>query len=158
MYKKDNYHHREIINRLASGDNLTREEWMILLDSLDDDEREYLHYKAAETARLHYGSGVYVRALIEISSYCKNNCNYCGIRCGNKEAQRYRLSKEEILECCSDGAALSFNTFVMQGGEVGRDIHVYRDLIDQPCEASIDAEAKYLLEFERSMLKKYNML
>ena len=48
--------------------------------------------------------------------------------------------------------------FVMQGGEVGRDIHVYRDLIDQPCEASIDAEAKYLLEFERSMLKKYNML
>ena len=117
MYKKDNYHHREIINRLASGDNLTREEWMILLDSLDDDEREYLHYKAAETARLHYGSGVYVRALIEISSYCKNNCNYCGIRCGNKEAQRYRLSKEEILECCSDGAALGFNTFVMQGGE-----------------------------------------
>lgn len=48
--------------------------------------------------------------------------------------------------------------FVMQGGEVGRDIHVYRDLIDHPCEAAIDAEAKYLLEFERSMLKKYNMI
>ena len=46
--------------------------------------------------------------------------------------------------------------FVMQGGEVGRDIHVYRDLIENPCEAVIDAEAKYLLDFERSMLKKYN--
>ena len=46
--------------------------------------------------------------------------------------------------------------FVMQGGEVGRDIHVYRDLIENPCEAAIDAEAKYLLDFERSMLKKYN--
>ena len=47
--------------------------------------------------------------------------------------------------------------FVMQGGEVGRDIHVYRDLIESPCEAAIDAEAKYLLEFEKSMLRKYNM-
>ena len=46
--------------------------------------------------------------------------------------------------------------FVMQGGEVGRDIHVYRDLIDTPCETAIDAEAKYLLDFERSMLKEYN--
>ncbi len=48
--------------------------------------------------------------------------------------------------------------FVMQGGEVGRDIHVYRDLIENPCEEAIDAEAKYLLEFERDMLKKYGMV
>ena len=47
--------------------------------------------------------------------------------------------------------------FVMQGGEVGRDIHVFRDLIDNPCEARIDEEAKYLLNFEKEMLKKYNM-
>lgn len=47
--------------------------------------------------------------------------------------------------------------FVMQGGEVGRDIHVYRDLVDNPSEARIDEEAKYLLEFEKSMLRKYNM-
>jgi D-psicose/D-tagatose/L-ribulose 3-epimerase len=45
----------------------------------------------------------------------------------------------------------------MQGGEVGRDIHVYRDLIENPCEATIDAEAKYLLDFERAMLTKYGM-
>ncbi len=47
--------------------------------------------------------------------------------------------------------------FVMQGGEVGRDVHVYRDLIRNPSEEAIDAEAKYLLDFERSMLKKYHM-
>lgn len=47
--------------------------------------------------------------------------------------------------------------FVMQGGEVGRDIHVYRDLIENPSEAAIDEEAKYLLNFEKDMLKKYNM-
>lgn len=47
--------------------------------------------------------------------------------------------------------------FVMQGGEVGRDIHVYRDLLENPTEAAIDVEAKYLLDFEKEMLKKYNM-
>ena len=45
----------------------------------------------------------------------------------------------------------------MQGGEVGRDIHVYRDLIENPSEAAIDAEAKYLLNFEKEMLTKYGM-
>lgn len=47
--------------------------------------------------------------------------------------------------------------FVMEGGEVGRDIHVYRNLVENPTEARIDEEAKYLLNFEREMLKKYNM-
>lgn len=47
--------------------------------------------------------------------------------------------------------------FVMQGGEVGRDIHVFRDLVDNPCEATIDAEAAYLLHFEQNMLRKHHM-
>ena len=47
--------------------------------------------------------------------------------------------------------------FVMQGGEVGRDIHVYRDLIENPSEEAIDKEAEYLLDFERSMLAKYKL-
>ena len=47
--------------------------------------------------------------------------------------------------------------FVMQGGEVGRDIKVYRDLLKDPSEEKIDAEAKYILEFERNMLRKYHM-
>ena len=47
--------------------------------------------------------------------------------------------------------------FVMQGGEVGRDIKVFRDLLENPTEERIDAEAKYILDFEKAMLKKYNM-
>lgn len=47
--------------------------------------------------------------------------------------------------------------FVMQGGEVGRDIHVFRDLVDNPCEATIDAEAAYLLHFEQDMLRKHHL-
>lgn len=109
--------HIDIINQLAEGELLTYDEWMVLLSTLDVEEREYLRAKAQEVATSNYGHGVFVRALLEISSYCRNNCYYCGIRASNRNAQRYRLTKEEILECCKEADALGFNTFVMQGGE-----------------------------------------
>ncbi len=64
-----------------------------------------------------YGDEVYIRGLIEISNFCKNNCLYCGIRNGNTKLHRYRLSPEDILQCCHEGYALGFRTFVLQGGE-----------------------------------------
>ncbi len=67
----------------------------------------------------HYGRRVFLRGLIEFTSYCKNNCYYCGLRRDNKNAERYRLTEEQILECCDYGASLGFNTFVLQGGEDG---------------------------------------
>ena len=72
---------------------------------------------ADEIRRRYYGTDVYIRGLLEISNHCQNNCYYCGIRCGNRKAGRYRLTKEEILECCETGYALGFRTFVLQGGE-----------------------------------------
>lgn len=65
----------------------------------------------------YYGDKIFARGLIEISNICKNNCYYCGIRAENKNVIRYRLSKDEILECCQTGYDLGFRTFVMQGGE-----------------------------------------
>jgi biotin synthase len=65
----------------------------------------------------HFGKGVYKRGLIEISSYCRNDCHYCGIRASNMNASRYRLSDEEIFAACADGHRLGFRTFVLQGGE-----------------------------------------
>jgi len=62
---------------------------------------------------------VYIRGLIEFTNYCRNDCYYCGIRRSNREAERYRLTKEQILECCSTGYDLGFRTFVLQGGEDG---------------------------------------
>ena len=55
--------------------------------------------------------------MIEFTNICKNDCYYCGIRRSNQNAERYRLSEEQILSCCSQGYALGFRTFVLQGGE-----------------------------------------
>ena len=63
------------------------------------------------------GNAIYVRGLIEFTNFCRNDCYYCGIRRGNRQASRYRLTREEILECCKEGYALGFRTFVLQGGE-----------------------------------------
>lgn len=65
----------------------------------------------------YYGNRIFVRGLIEFTNYCKNNCFYCGIRAGNKNVRRYRLTEDEIMQCCDEGDRLGFNTFVLQGGE-----------------------------------------
>jgi len=75
-------------------------------------------FSAADKVRRQiYGDEVYIRGLVEFTNYCKNNCYYCGIRRDNKNAVRYRLDKEEILACCTEGYSLGFRTFVLQGGE-----------------------------------------
>jgi biotin synthase len=56
---------------------------------------------------------------VEISNFCRQDCRYCGIRCSNAQAERYRLTPEQILSCCEHGYELGFRTFVMQGGEDG---------------------------------------
>lgn len=78
---------------------------------------ELLFRTARRTAQEVFGNRIYKRGLIEISSYCKNDCYYCGIRRSNHKAERYRLSEEQILSCCASGYALGFRTFVLQGGE-----------------------------------------
>lgn len=73
--------------------------------------------EADRIRRSVYGDRVFLRGLIEVSNVCRNNCYYCGIRHGNSHVDRYRLTKEEILECCELGFQLGFRTFVLQSGE-----------------------------------------
>lgn len=109
---------REIVERFLQNPNLTKEGYRELLDCVEDRESvEKVTKEAVRIRKAYYGDKVYLRGLIEFTNYCKNNCYYCGIRCGNKNAVRYRLSKEEILSCCENGYALGFRTFVLQGGE-----------------------------------------
>ena len=114
MEHRDN---TQLIKKLYAGSNMLRNEWRTLLTALTADEKKALRSMAATIAGEKFGKGVYIRGLIEISSYCRNNCFYCGLRAANRNAQRYRLTKEEILECCKQGSLLGFNTFVLQGGE-----------------------------------------
>lgn len=104
-----------LVKKLYENRNLNDEEFLELLsdEKYDTELREY----AQKITQKYYGNKIYIRGLIEVSNYCKNNCYYCGIRCQNKNVKRYRLTKEEILDACSNGYKLGFRTFVLQGGE-----------------------------------------
>lgn len=108
-----------LIDKLAAEHKLSKEEYITLLTGCDTEEAEYLAEKAREEREKHYGNKVFIRGLIEISNICKNDCYYCGIRRSNKNCDRYRLTEEDILECCKEGYELGFRTFVLQGGEDG---------------------------------------
>ncbi len=97
---------------------LTKQELTLLIaDLFARETADELLAEANLVRQTHYGKAVFLRGLIEISSYCVQNCYYCGLRHANKSIKRYRLTREEILSCCELGAALGFHTFVLQGGE-----------------------------------------
>lgn len=113
-----------ITDRLAQSGFLSFDDFRAIVRCEDKQEIEYLFSKSRDQAKKNYGNKIFVRGLIEFTNHCKNDCLYCGIRASNKNAKRYRLSAEEILDCCKNGYSLGFRTFVLQGGE---DMHYSDD-------------------------------
>lgn len=110
---------RQLIDKLEQNHMLSKEEYTSLIENHTAELDESLFAKAREVRKTYYGNDIYLRGLIEFTNYCKNDCFYCGIRKSNRNASRYRLTKEQILSCCGEGYALGLRTFVLQGGEDG---------------------------------------
>jgi len=83
----------------------------------EEETNTLLRGLAWKVTKRRFNSSVYLRGLIEFSNFCKNDCYYCGLRKSNQNIERYRLSKEQILDCCANGYALGVRTFVFQSGE-----------------------------------------
>ena len=126
---------KKIIDKIDKKEKISYKDALTLLSSFEYDNnlnkkklnkkekaeikelKKYLKEKAREKADKIFGKYIFMRGLIEFTNYCKNDCIYCGIRKSNKNAERYRLNKKEILECCKVGYDIGFRTFVLQGGE-----------------------------------------
>lgn len=168
------------IDKLISHKRLCHEEFVAILEGNSNELRELLAEKADAVRRKHFGNRVFIRGLIEFTNHCKNDCLYCGIRCSNKQAERYRLTKEDILSCCKQGYELGFRTFVLQGGEDPyftdeRMVDIVKDIrrsypdcaitlslgerSRESYQALFDAGAdRYLLRHETANPKHYEML
>ena len=119
---------KDLVQKLETERNLADDELLRLLSCTDPEVLEDLAERARNVRERYYGKDVYIRGLIEFSSYCRNDCLYCGLRRSNKNAQRYRLTPQEILSCTDQGYELGFRTFVLQGGE---DMHFTDGLVEE---------------------------
>ncbi|MBR3781563.1 MAG: [Clostridia bacterium] len=127
----------DLINKLEKEHSLTADEFKYLIDNRNEEYASMLSEKAVDIRKKIYGNAVFIRGLIEISNICKNDCLYCGIRGGNKNCDRFRLTKEQILSCCENGYSLGFRTFVMQGGE---DMYFSEDVM---CDIISEIKTRY---------------
>ena len=97
-----------------TNDTLDKSAIIELLTTAPADE---LYRRADDVRREAVGDAVHLRGLIEFSNICRNDCLYCGIRRGNRQVQRYRMTDEELVETAKRAAALDFQTIVLQSGE-----------------------------------------
>lgn len=106
-----------LVDKLCERRSLSVDEYERLVAGRTPELAEELARRAVAERKRVWGTKVFARGLIEVSSYCVNDCYYCGIRGSNRQVARYRLSPERILACAEEGYGLGFRTFVLQGGE-----------------------------------------
>lgn len=108
---------QELIDKLEKEQILSRREFAQLIAGYTPADKAYAQKKAQKIAQKHFGNKIFFRGIIEFTNFCKNDCYYCGIRKSNSECSRYRMSLEDILNCCANAYDWGFRTFVLQGGE-----------------------------------------
>jgi biotin synthase len=96
---------------------LTKVDLLEWLRESRPDRLQVLYGRADAVRKQHVGDAVHLRGLIEVASYCVRQCMYCGLRQDNRDLPRYRLTKEEILDCARQAERLGYGTVVMQAGE-----------------------------------------
>ena len=106
-----------LLDKLEDRGALSHAEYVELLQNRTPELTEELFARARRVRDRIYGPQVFLRGLVELTSFCRNDCYYCGIRRGNRNAERYRLTPEQVLASCAVGYELGFRTFVLQGGE-----------------------------------------
>jgi len=107
----------EILEKLYENKSITKRELIYLIDNADEKTKDNIKVKAKELCRKIYGNKIYIRGLIEFSNYCNKNCMYCGLRKDNEKADRFRLTKNQIVDSIGKAYDFGYRSFVMQSGE-----------------------------------------
>ncbi|MDR1926626.1 MAG: [FeFe] hydrogenase H-cluster radical SAM maturase HydE, partial [Endomicrobium sp.] len=103
-----------ILKKIVHSHTLDEKEILYLLETKDTKK---LFVTADKIRKKHVGDEVHLRALIEFSNYCKQNCLYCGLRRENSKAVRYRMQHEDIIELAKKAKSYGYKTIVLQSGE-----------------------------------------
>ncbi len=106
----------KILKDIRAG-NITKEGLAYLISIGTREEFQPVFEESARICKRHFGNRVFVRGIIEFSSYCRKGCFYCGINKANKNVGRFRLTIEEICEAAAYMKKQGVLTVVLQSGE-----------------------------------------
>src|SRR5438093_9487740 len=79
--------------------------------------QEDLHARAAAQAAARFGRRVFLRAVVEVSNYCRDNCRYCVMRRDNQSLSRYRAQHDQLAEILIHRRPASLTDVNIQTGE-----------------------------------------
>ncbi len=123
----------EILDKASQSKELSRFELLYLLELKDQTSLELLSKTANFLRQKYHKNSCCVHGIIEISNYCIKGCKYCGISYHNKELERYRMTKDEILKSAQIAVEdYGFKSLVLQSGEdPGYGIEELADIIKE---------------------------
>lgn len=117
MFESESHSISTLIDKLVREHVLAKEEYVRLISGCSEDMVRKVSVEAKKVTESSFGNKILLRGLLEISNHCRNGCYYCGLRCANAGVERYRMSREQILERCRFAYRIGLRTFVLQGGE-----------------------------------------
>jgi biotin synthase len=79
--------------------------------------QENLHARAASAAHQKFGRKVFIRGVVEVSNFCRENCQYCGMRRDNKSLSRFRGRHDQLAELLIHHRPSSITDINIQTGE-----------------------------------------
>ncbi|MBF0253836.1 MAG: [FeFe] hydrogenase H-cluster radical SAM maturase HydE [Candidatus Omnitrophica bacterium] len=107
-----------ILDLALEGRTPKKEALEYLLGLENEAERNYLYKSANFLRQKHLKNSCCVHGILEISNFCRHGCHYCGISAHNKGVERYRMSREEIIEAVTEAVeTYGFKALVLQSGE-----------------------------------------
>lgn len=108
---------QEYAKRLRETGQLEGAAYAEMIRFRDAQLMELVSQYAVQTRLDQAAQGIQWMGTIDLSSYCKNDCYYCGLRRDNRFAERYRMSLDTVLDCCERGLEQGITNFLLQGGE-----------------------------------------
>jgi biotin synthase len=102
---------------LLHKERYTHDEIVQLLSLSKEEEVQNLYKRADEVRKIYCGDEVHLRAVIEITNYCSQNCLYCRNREDNFSIKRYRLATSEIIDLSKQISNLGIYTIILQSGQ-----------------------------------------
>lgn len=106
-----------LLNRIYASKlpNLKDLEQVLSLEKQDELDRLF---SFADKVRKEFcGDGIFLRGIVEFSSFCDKGCCYCGLNKNNHKLSRYRMNQEELIKSVGYLAACKIKTVVLQSGE-----------------------------------------